>query len=68
MSPADGFGYIESCRSIRNILGSERRTCRLRNRFLRQWKRQGFECCVVFQREMRGFIRLEAGSAKKTRV
>jgi len=59
MRAADGFGYIESCCAVGNVVRRERVTRRLRDRFLRQRMRQRFERGVIFEREVRALIGLD---------
>ena len=59
MRAADGFGHVESCCAVRNIVRRQRITRRLRDWFLRERMRQRFERSVIFEREMRALVGLD---------
>jgi hypothetical protein len=55
----DGFGSVESCRDGRDPMRGERGLRSWRNWLLRQRMRQGLECGLVLEGEVRAFVRFD---------
>ena len=68
MHARDGLDCIEHGRARRDSMCSERRLRRLRDWLLSQRMRQCFKCGVVFEREMRAFIRFNKDEDRRNFV